>query len=376
MTGAKPHEFGTLVQSVRAEPYRDRRIRLAGFLKTEGANGGAGLWMRVDGADSILAFDNMDSRRIRWTRDWQEVEVVLDVAPKAQTITFGLILVGDGKVWIDDVRIEAVGKDVSSTNRFDREKPGEVRLTIGSRHPANLNFEDGIGAPVAPAAAVTAGPLTQEQTRWLRARVIPFDTAEAGRGFADLRPLETVIGDARIVALGEGTHGTREFFQMKHRLTEFLAAEKGFTLFAIEANMPEANRVNEYVLTGKGNPKQLLGGLYFWTWDTQEVLDLILWMRQFNQSGRGRLQFLGFDMQFGELAMRNTRAFVADFDPDYTKDLEDVYRKLDDYWGSVDLVRGAPRVAGRGKSGAGAGGVAGGRASRGDARVLPEEGRC
>ena len=90
--------------------------------------------------------------------------------------------------------------------------------------------------------------------------MIPFDTAEAGHGFADLQPLKAVIGDARIVALGEGTHGTREFFRMKHRLTEFLAAEMGFTLFAIEANMPEAYRINEYVLTGKGDPKELLRG--------------------------------------------------------------------------------------------------------------------
>ena len=236
--------------------YRGRRIRLAGFLKTRGANDGAGLWMRVDGTDSILAFDNMNARRIRWTRDWQEVEVVLDVAQKAQTITFGLILVGNGKAWIDDVRIEIVRKDVPSTNMFDQEKPGELRLAIGGTHPANLDFEEGLGRAVSPGRAVNAAPLTQEQARWLRASIIPFETAEAGRGFADLQPLKPLIGAARVVALGEGTHGTREFFQMKHRLTEFLAAEMGFTLFVIEANMPEAYRINEYVLTGKGQPER------------------------------------------------------------------------------------------------------------------------
>ena len=48
-----------------------------------------------------------------------------------------------------------------------------------------------------------------------------------------------MIGDAHIVSLGEATHGTAEFFRMKHRLVEFLASEMGFTVFAIEANMPE-----------------------------------------------------------------------------------------------------------------------------------------
>ena len=55
MTGAGAYDPGTLVQAVRAEPYRGRRIRLSGFIRTEGANGGAGLWMRVDGTDAILA---------------------------------------------------------------------------------------------------------------------------------------------------------------------------------------------------------------------------------------------------------------------------------------------------------------------------------
>ncbi len=341
MTGARPLDPGTLVQSVRAEPYRGRRIRFSGFIRTEGANGGAGLWMRVDGTDAILAYDNMSSRRIRWTRDWQEAEIVLDVAPESRTITFGLILIGDGKVWLDDVRIEAVGKDVSSTDLLGHEQKGEVRHAIGVNPPTNLDFEEGIGAPGLDATAATTAPLTTEQTQWLRTHLIPFETAEPGRGFADLRPLKPLIGDARIVALGEATHGTREFFRMKHRLTEFLAAEMGFTLFAIEANMPEAYRINEYVLTGKGDPKELLRGLYFWMWDTREVLDLVLWMRRFNESGRGRVQFLGFDMQFGELAMSNTRAFVAEHDPEYAKELEAAYRELDEYWGAPDLVRAA-----------------------------------
>jgi erythromycin esterase len=83
------------------------------------------------------------------------------------------------------------------------------------------------------------------QVEWLMANAIPFETAEAGTGFADLEPLRAIIGDARIVALGEGTHGTREFFRMKHRLTEFLASEMGFTIFSIEASTPEAFAVSD-----------------------------------------------------------------------------------------------------------------------------------
>ena len=80
-------------------------------------------------------------------------------------------------------------------------------------------------------------------------------------------------------------------------MLEFLASEMGFTIFSIEANMPEAYRLNDYVLNGTGDPAQLLRGMYFWTWDTEEVLDMIRWMREFNKSGKGRVQFTGFDMQ-------------------------------------------------------------------------------
>ena len=57
--------------------------------------------------------------------------------------------------------------------------------------------------------------------------------------------------------------------------------------------------------------------MYFWTWDTEEVLDMIRWMRAFNASGKGRVQFTGFDMQTPTVAMEIVRAFVTRYDPPY-----------------------------------------------------------
>ncbi len=137
-----------------------------------------------------------------------------------------------------------------------------------------------------------------------------------------MQPLKKVVGNARIVALGEATHGTREFFQLKHRMLEFLATQMGFTIFSIEANMPEAYRLNDFVLNGKGDPQQLLKGMYFWTWDTKEVLDMILWMREFNRSGRGRIEFTGFDMQTPDVAMGIVKSFAALHDHSYEPTLD------------------------------------------------------
>ena len=130
------------------------------------------------------------------------------------------------------------------------------------------------------------GPAPREVIDWMRAHAVPIATAEAGHGFADLAPLKQIIGDARIVSVGEATHGTREFFQLKHRLFEYLATELGFTIFAIEANWPESLAIDEYVQTGKGDPQKALDGIYFWTWNTEEVLDLIRWMRRYNEDAR------------------------------------------------------------------------------------------
>ena len=169
-------------------------------------------------------------------------------------------------------------------------------------------FTSGIGS---------AQNIDQAAIAWLRKNAIPIQTVEAGHGFADLRALDPVIGDARIVELGEATHGTREFFQLKHRILEYLATQKSFAVFSIEANMPEAYRLNDYVLNGNGEPKELLKGMYFWTWNTQEVLDMILWMREFNKSGKGHLEFTGFDMQTPTVSMEIVRLFAEGHDTEF-----------------------------------------------------------
>lgn len=178
---------------------------------------------------------------------------------------------------------------------------------------------------IQPAAAQTntqpASQTNQATVDWIKANAVRLQTPEAGNGFADMQPLKKIVGNARIVSLGEATHGSREFFQLKHRMLEFLASEMGFTIFSIEANMPEAYRLNDYVLNGNGDPARLLKGMYFWTWDTQEVLEMIRWMREFNKSGKGRVQFTGFDMQTPTVAMEIVNDFVAKYDAAFLETL-------------------------------------------------------
>ena len=130
---------------------------------------------------------------------------------------------------------------------------------------------------------------------WIRSAAIPLATVEPRQGWKDLEALRPIIGDARIVSLGEATHGTREFFKLKHRILEYCVAELGFTTFIIEANFPESLVVNAYVLDGVGTAADALAGL-FWIWNTEEVLDLIEWMRWWNVNNARKVKFYGFDM--------------------------------------------------------------------------------
>lgn len=167
-----------------------------------------------------------------------------------------------------------------------------------------------------------------EITQWLQANLLPLESVEprADDDFSDLLPLKEIIGDARVVGLGEATHSTKEFFTMKHRLVQFLVQEMGFNMFAMETNWPEAMRVNDYVLRGEGDPAQALARMGYWIWATQEVLDLVEWMRQHNQSGSEPLvSFYGFDVQSASAAMEYVIDYLRIVDPPYVTFAEGNY---------------------------------------------------
>ncbi len=159
---------------------------------------------------------------------------------------------------------------------------------------------------------------------WMKQTAIPLSTVEAGHGFADLAPLTPVLSGVRVVGLGESTHGTREFFQLKHRMFEYLVNEHGFTVFGIEANFTEAFAVDHYVLTGEGDPARALAGLHFWTWNTEEVLALIHWMRAYNAdpAHTRKLRFYGMDSQYSVGPARAVLDYLAQVDPAYRAEVE------------------------------------------------------
>ena len=168
-------------------------------------------------------------------------------------------------------------------------------------------------APPVPADAAPSASVPPEATAWLDAHVEPFAGAHLSLPHDDLEFLRDLVGGARIVSLGEATHGTREFFEMKARILRFLVEEMDFDTFAIEADWPAARRLDRYVRTGVGDPRRLLSGFFLWPWRTESVLEMIEWMREHNRAG-GDVGFHGVDMQFPGMPLHDLREYIRSVD--------------------------------------------------------------
>ncbi|PHS61807.1 MAG: hypothetical protein COB12_11555 [Flavobacterium sp.] len=117
--------FGTLMRSIPVKDYLGKKIKLSGYLKTENITGWAGLWMRVDGKNRALSFNNMYDKAIKGSTNWTQYEITLDVPKKAIYIGFGGLIDGNGKLWFDNLKIELIDNnnsiDDSKTINFDFE---------------------------------------------------------------------------------------------------------------------------------------------------------------------------------------------------------------------------------------------------------------
>jgi erythromycin esterase len=152
-------------------------------------------------------------------------------------------------------------------------------------------------------------------TEWVANGLVPLRSIAPGMSFDDLDHLKRTLRDVRVVGLGESTHGTREFFQVKHRLLEFLVREMGFTALALESDAASCAPVNAYVLGADGETKEVLKSLYR-IWQTEEMAALVDWMRAHNRaaSQERSVRFLCFDVQGALKSVDHLLGYLARVD--------------------------------------------------------------
>src|SRR5215475_2111143 len=163
---------------------------------------------------------------------------------------------------------------------------------------------------------------------WLKSNAIPVKTVEAGNGFQDLQPLQQVFKNVRFVGLGEQTHGTREFFQFKHRMLEFLVNEMGFRVFAVESSYSACQNINDYVMGRTDDGAAALDSQRFWTWNTQELRAMLDWMRQHNAAVPvdQKVKFVGFDIQINDTGKSRLLEYLKRVAPERVAETETFFK--------------------------------------------------
>jgi erythromycin esterase len=163
---------------------------------------------------------------------------------------------------------------------------------------------------------IVESPPVPAVVRWMRDAAIPLHIDKPIAHTGDWQALQSIIGGAKVIGLGENTHGAATFAEIRNRLVESAVTHLGFRAFAIEANFTEALAINDYVLLGRGDPKKALAGLHFWVSDNEEALHLIEWMRQYNEDPRHKqkVKFYGVDMQYSQVAYEELMRFLEPID--------------------------------------------------------------
>lgn len=187
--------------------------------------------------------------------------------------------------------------------------------------PALACGTSGEGAPgQSPTAGGAARPhdatVPAAVTAFIRAHAHPLSTIEPGGSRTDLPFFVNAARASRIIGLGEQSHGTHEHSRLKHRLIEALVRDAGVTAIAFEAPLLEVDDLDAWIKGGPGDPERDAAALTFWCWKTEEVLDLLRWLRAYNAAPTmaRKVSLYGFDMQRTPRAVATLVAFLERVD--------------------------------------------------------------
>jgi protein-L-isoaspartate(D-aspartate) O-methyltransferase len=221
-----------------------------------------------------------------------------------------VIPVGADRTLQELVRVTRV-----SAHQYQTEEIADVRFVplVGEEGWAPEHHEPGTSAR---ASVLEEQDSDAQLARLIAARCERFADIES----VDLEPLLRRIGDARVVLLGEATHGTSEFYRMRERISRELIERRGFSFIAIEGDWPDAARVDHYVRHAEYRPSEWTAFARFpvWMWRNEEVRGFVDWLRSHNTDldpGR-RVAFHGLDLYSLFSSIHAVLRYLDQVDPD------------------------------------------------------------
>ncbi len=291
--------------------------------------------------DSVVYIEE-DEALIHYAREVFETLGYTNIETHVQEITAGwppgapyqAILIGEELTSVPEVLkqqllapggrlVLPLGKDWFSIQlvRIVRETPKRFRMeNLGPFHY------------VPEAEEITPPPRVHRSRKELigliREEAVAFPSIEG----ADLSLLLDRIGQARVVLLGEATHGTSEFYRMRQEITRALIEEKGFTIIAVEADWPDAERIDDYVRGVEYVPRswQPFERFPTWMWRNLEVLEFVEWLRLHNEKlpYEERVGFYGLDLYSLFTSIHEVLRFLERTDPELARQARTRYACL------------------------------------------------
>ena len=152
-----------------------------------------------------------------------------------------------------------------------------------------------------------------------------IETLEVTEKHDDLKLLKQIVGKAEVVCLGESRHDIHEQFLLKHRFVKYLVEELNFKTFALEASLPYSNRINDYILRGRGNIDELMSNMPGWfLWDTQEMKNILNWLYEYNQEQDigNKVNFYGIDIVAPNNALEQIFEYLQNVDKLYFEEIQ------------------------------------------------------
>jgi erythromycin esterase len=181
------------------------------------------------------------------------------------------------------------------------------------------------------APAQTHTPSSDPVVRWIQKNALPLQTSDPGGSDTDLISLKQIVGNASIVGLGEETHGTHEFIEIKARLAEFLISTMGFTTFIMENDWGSSQLVDAYINGETGEITDIMSESLFGSWQTQEYRTMLEWMRAYNANPvhTTKIHFLGMDCQgLSQSDINAVETYVQTVDPWQITHVKDLYTSI------------------------------------------------
>lgn len=162
---------------------------------------------------------------------------------------------------------------------------------------------------------------------WIKSNTHPIRTLDTNGTDDDLQPIIDAVRHKRVIALGESSHGTAEFYQIKQRLIAKMVRELGVKSFYLEASMRRCEYINDYITLGKGSLDTATAIQGFVNLRVEEFRDLLRWMRNHNEKLQPdqQLRFYGFDLQRNEPARSELLAYIKNYAPNQLAQVERIF---------------------------------------------------